>query len=184
MGSGNFNKMTDTGDNIIWWTDSSAGTGGENGTSALVIGPWNSIPAMHPIGIRISNDGLSVNTANGSQALTAGYALYVDGSANFTGSVKANGIILSSDYRIKENVTPLDDTFTVDNLNPVTYTNTKTHSQDVGFIAHELQEQYPFLVNGSKDAEQLQSVNYIGLIGILTKEIKGLKERVKILEEK
>ena len=74
--------------------------------------------------------------------------------------------------------------FIVDNLNPVKYTNTKTQRQDVGFIAHELQEVYPFLVNGTKDGEQLQSVNYIGLIGILTKEIQEIKERVKILEEK
>jgi hypothetical protein len=64
-------------------------------------------------------------------------------------------------------------------LNP-----TKTQRQDVGFIAHELQEHYPFLVNGIKDAEQLQSINYIGLIGILTKEIQELKERVKILEKR
>jgi hypothetical protein len=34
-----------------------------------------------------------------------------------------------------------------------------------------------------KDGEQLQSVNYIGLIPILIKEVKMLKERVKILEE-
>jgi hypothetical protein len=43
---------------------------------------------------------------------------------------------------------------------------------------------YPFLVNGTKDGEQFQSVNYTGLIGILTKEIQEIKERVKILEDK
>ena len=113
-----------------------------------------------------------------------GFALDVDGSANFAGQLYATSLHTTSDYRIKDNVVQLDNLFTVDNLNPVTYTNTRTLKQDVGFIAHELQEVYPFLVNGTKDGEQLQSVNYIGLIGILTKEIQELKERVKILEER
>ena len=183
MGAGSYNEMTDNGDNIIWWSDTSAGLGYENNTSGLVIAPWNSYSPT-PIGIRISNDGLSVNTGNGSQSLTAGYALYVDGSANITGNHYAATYNSSSDYRIKENITSLDETFIVDNLRPVTYTNTKTEKQDVGFIAHELQEQYPFLVNGTKDGEALQSINYIGLIGILTKEIQELKERVTVLEKK
>ena len=54
----------------------------------------------------------------------------------------------------------------------------------MGLIAHELQEVYPFLVNGVKDKEELQSVNYIGLIPLLIKEIKELKQRVKMLEER
>ena len=113
-----------------------------------------------------------------------GYTLDVDGSANFAGQVYAPTFNTQSDYRIKDNITKLNDTFIVDNLNPVTYTNTRTQKQDVGFIAHELQEVYPFLVNGIKDGEQFQSVNYIGLIGILTKEIQEIKERVKTLEDK
>ena len=75
----------------------------------------------------------------------------------------------------------MDFAFTVDNLNPVTYTNTKTQKQDIGLIAHELQEHYPFLVNGTKDGEELQSVNYTGLIGILTKEIQSLKKEVSLM---
>jgi hypothetical protein len=51
-------------------------------------------------------------------------------------------------------------------------------------IAHELQEYYPFLVEGEKDGEQTQSVNYIGLIGVLIKEIQELKKRVLDLEKK
>ena len=54
--------------------------------------------------------------------------------------------------------------------------------KDFGLIAHELQEIYPFLVSGEKDGETHQSVNYIGLIALLIKEIQELKSRVKILE--
>ena len=99
------------------------------------------------------------------------------------GTVNATSFNSGSDYRIKEDVVTLDDSFTVDKLRPVTYNNTKLKKQDIGLIAHELQEVYPFLVNGEKDGENLQSVNYSGLIGILIKEIQELKKEVKMLKE-
>jgi hypothetical protein len=79
-------------------------------------------------------------------------------------------------------VQKLDETFTIDNLKPVTYLNNKTEKQDIGLIAHELQEVYPFLVTGEKDGENLQSVNYTGLIAILIKEIQELKKEVNVLK--
>jgi hypothetical protein len=101
-----------------------------------------------------------------------------------SGNVNAVSYNTSSDYRIKENVVSLDESFKVDQLRPVTYKNVHSGKQDIGLIAHELQEEYPYLVTGVKDGENLQSVNYIGLIGILIKEIQDLKERVRILELK
>jgi hypothetical protein len=50
-------------------------------------------------------------------------------------------------------------------------------------IAHEVQEYYPFLVEGEKDGYNTQSVNYIGLIGVLIKEIQELKREIKILKQ-
>jgi hypothetical protein len=99
-------------------------------------------------------------------------------SITATGSIQADNFNASSDYRIKTGVKPLDASFNVDVLKPVTYTNTRHGRKDVGFIAHEVQEHYPFLVNGEKDGENMQSLNYIGLIGILTKEIQDLKRRL------
>jgi len=111
------------------------------------------------------------------------YALDVDGSANFTGNVNAASFTPPSDYRIKENVQVLDEKYVVDNLNPVTYKNKRTNKQDIGLIAHELQEVFPELVNGIKDGEELQSVNYMGLIPILIKEIKDLKQEMQELKK-
>jgi hypothetical protein len=90
-------------------------------------------------------------------------------------AVYANNVELTSDYRIKENVKSLDNKFLVDYLRPVTYTNIQTKKQDIGLIAHELQEYYPELVSGVKDGPETQRVNYIGLIPILINEIKALK---------
>ena len=69
-------------------------------------------------------------------------------------------------------------------LNPIKFTNKNTGKTDIGLIAHELQEFYPELVTGEFDGEQLQSINYQGLIGILIQEIKSLKQEVKELKEK
>jgi hypothetical protein len=56
--------------------------------------------------------------------------------------------------------------------------------QDIGLIAHELQEYYPYLVTGIKDGPINQSVNYTGLIPVLIKEIQELKQRINLLENK
>ena len=99
-----------------------------------------------------------------------------------SGNIQAFSYNATSDYRAKDDVVPLNATFTVDVLNPVTYIFKATGKQDVGFIAHEVQEFYPFLVNGEKDGATNQSLNYNGFIGILTKEIKDLKVKVSYME--
>jgi hypothetical protein len=99
-------------------------------------------------------------------------------------AVYANNVALTSDYRIKEHVRSLDNIkFQVDYLNPVTFINKQTKKQDIGLIAHELQEIYPELVSGEKDGPETQTVNYIGLIPILINEIKNLKNKNNILED-
>ena len=100
------------------------------------------------------------------------------------GGVNATSFNTTSDYRIKTNVKLIDETFTIDKLKPVTYYNSKSCRQDFGLIAHELQEIYPELVHGTKDCEEMQSVNYTGLIPILIKEIQELKAKVAALESK
>jgi hypothetical protein len=57
-------------------------------------------------------------------------------------------------------------------------------NNDIGFIAHKVQEIYPYLVNGEKDGENYQSLNYNGIIGILVHEIQELKKTVGELKQK
>jgi hypothetical protein len=110
---------------------------------------------------------------------------YIDSNnGNYFGNnFYGNNFIQPSDYRIKDNVQILDTTYNVDNLKPVTYMNKKTQKKDIGLIAHELQEYFPELVNGEKDGKEMQSVNYIGLIPILIKEMQELKKEIKLLKE-
>lgn len=99
--------------------------------------------------------------------------------------VSAYQFTSSSDYRLKNMVKPLNlQDFTVDNLQPYYFQFKDNGKESIGLIAHELQEQIPFLVEGQKDGQQIQTVNYSGLIGILIKEIQELKNRVRQLEDK
>jgi hypothetical protein len=91
---------------------------------------------------------------------------------------------LPSDYRIKENVNELSYDCVVDNLNPIKYLNKQNGRTEIGFLAHEVQEAFPFLVTGTKDGNDIQTLNYIGLIGVLVKEVKELKKEIQMLKEK
>ena len=108
--------------------------------------------------------------------------LSVGKNISITGRSGATSFETESDYRIKANIQSLIDTsFNVDLLKPVTYINKKLNKQDIGFIAHEVQEQIPFLVRGNKDDNELQSINYNGIIGLLTKEIQDLKKQNNLI---
>jgi hypothetical protein len=124
------------------------------------------------------NNRLFVSSVGINQStITSGFALDVNGNIRATGTVTQ-----LSDYRIKTNVQTLDGTFTVDNLRPISYHNILSNNQDIGLIAHELQQQYPFLVHGNKDDNDYQSVNYTSLISVLIHEIQQLKKRITKLE--
>lgn len=110
--------------------------------------------------------------------------LTVSGNVSFQGSVNTNGNTwTTSDYRIKDDVVSLVDlSYGVDHLRPVYYYNTIAQHPQIGFLAHELQEDFAFLVDGEKDGENYQSVNYNGLIGLLVYEIQELKKQVALLK--
>jgi len=107
--------------------------------------------------------------------------VFITGDLNVSGTISPP----PSDYRIKDIIEPLQDSpvYSVDNLKPVKYFNKKSKKEEIGFIAHEVQEYFPCLVTGEKDGPNIQTLNYIGLIGILTKEIQILKAEVAELKK-
>jgi len=153
-------------------------------------------------GLSSTGSTTTFTTLTVSQYLASGGYFDVSGNAQFDSSLNVAGYVTigenltvtgtctstsynsTSDYRIKQNITTLDDTFTVDDLNPVIYTNNKLNKQDIGFIAHEVQQIYPYLVTGNKDSEEIQTLNYNGIIGILVNEIQNIKKELKDLKNK
>ncbi len=126
-------------------------------------------------------------TANNQIVLgTSAETVYVPGATGILadGPITAFSFTSTSDYRVKEYVSPLNlEEYSVDQLKPVYFKFKKDGKESIGLIAHELQEYYPFLVEGEKDGEKTQSVNYIGLIGVLIKEVQYLKREVKELKQ-
>jgi sugar lactone lactonase YvrE len=92
-----------------------------------------------------------------------------------SGTIQCVNVTTTSDYRLKSDIVPLDDSYSVDQLNPVTYTMSSSKKPNIGFIAHEVQECFPELVEGEKDGKHYQSLYMSQMIPILVKEIQRLK---------
>ncbi|WP_157643425.1 tail fiber domain-containing protein [Burkholderia ubonensis] len=130
------------------------------------------------------------------------FQFYANGNATFSGALTQY-----SDYRIKTNVTEIDPAqalAAVCAARPIEYDRTDLPPNSPrmpGFIAHELQQQFPLLVSGEKDAVKdemqdfsqgpprpakkvpdLQGVNYIGIAPYHTAAIQALEARVAKLE--
>jgi hypothetical protein len=136
--------------------------------------------------------GIGPHSSNNDSILRLG-TITADGSgAYWTGSyaaIYAGAYTNASDYRIKENVTNVGDGVLakVMALRVVSYNVIQQPDEDgemppikdeVGFIAHEVQEQFPVLVSGEKDAidgegnPQHQGVDYAKLTAYLTKAMQ------------
>uniref|UniRef100_A0A6C0J1A5 Peptidase S74 domain-containing protein n=1 Tax=viral metagenome TaxID=1070528 RepID=A0A6C0J1A5_9ZZZZ len=132
------------------------------------------------------NTAFDVDSIRFSGTIVGGNMVFKDttiSSVIVNGSASAT-TVTSSDYRIKSNITELNETHTVDTLEPIYYENTLTGNREYGLIAHELQAEYPDLVINEKDGDEYQSVHYDGLIGVLVKEIQDLKKRLNVLNNK
>lgn len=182
--SGAYNSMVQAGDAVLFTSNSVTGTAGD---APLTITNHKVSSLGH--GIRISRTEISNVLDLFKTSLTSTTFKFKYNAADIftctsTGACTATSFTPTSDYRIKDNISTLPPTITVDKLNPVSYTNKISSNHEFGFIAHELQGVYPNLVNGEKDGETMQSVNYTGIIPILVNEIKNLKTRVSELESK
>ena len=116
-----------------------------------------------------------------------------DGSV--IGSVSMNGTTAvayntSSDYRLKENVTPTwDATTRLKQLNPVRFNFIADTDRTVdGFLAHEVQAVVPEAITGTKDEIDedgnpvMQGIDQSKIVPLLVKTIQELEARIAALE--
>ena len=153
-----FNAPSGTAGNAISFTQAMTLDASGN----LLVGTTTLAPTT-TAGTIIRANGVGQFTANSTQALdvtrigTDGAMVAFFYGATNVGTITTNGTVTfyntTSDYRLKENVAPMQNALaTVAALKPCTYTWKSNGSDGQGFIAHELQEVMPDCVTGEKDA--------------------------------
>lgn len=107
---------------------------------------------------------------------------YANGSA--VGDITSNGSSTSynttSDYRLKQDLKPINGLDLVSQIKVYDYEWKSDQTRSYGVLAHELQEVIPQAVNGEKDGEQMQGVDYSKLVPIL---VQAIQEQQKQIEE-
>lgn len=127
----------------------------------------------------VSGDGTPIAFANSSNAWVGSIGTSATTTSYYT----------SSDYRLKENVLPINSALNkISLLKPSVWTWKNGQTQGQGFLAHELAEVLPDAVNGQKDAVDsegnpvYQSVDYSKLTPLLAAALKELSAKVDALQ--
>ena len=145
---------------------------------AALVGYWTG-----DNGAITGHDTLDITGAiTGQSTLDITGAITGQSTLDITGAATAASFTQTSDYRIKDVIEPLNSSYSVSNLKPIKYLNNITKREDIGFLAHEVQDVFPCLVTGEKDGDKNQTINYIGLIGVLVQEIQQLKADILLLK--
>ena len=103
------------------------------------------------------------------------------------GDIRANNIGQTSDYRIKKNIESINNVLeSVNSLRPVSYLTLDQQSTDkksYGFIAQELNEIFPNIVNEPNDGNDFYSIKYISMIPLLVKSIQELNSTIELMRK-
>jgi hypothetical protein len=90
----------------------------------------------------------------------------------------------TSDYRLKEDLKPINGLEIVNKIKVYDYKWKASDSRMDGVLAHELAEVLPYAVNGVKDGEQMQGVDYSKIVPVLIQAIKDQQVQIEQLKNK
>jgi Chaperone of endosialidase len=159
----------------------------ELGSDKLYIENTNSNSPL--IGGDFANDIVGINMSVNSLASNPTWKLQVGGDINASGSVRAAGIVLSSDIRFKKNIAPLQNSLSnLLKINAVSYNwrnddfteRNFSDKKQFGVIAQEIETIFPELID--LDSQGFKSVNYIALVPVMIEAIKELNQKITLLE--
>ena len=138
-------------------------------------------------GISYTPTDATITIAHNKVGIGTVPTLISDIKLDVNGIVRATNITHASDYRLKKNIESitnvLDD---VISLNPVSYLTLEqqlTDKKSYGFIAQELKEVFPNIVNEPKNNEDFYSINYTSIIPLLVKSIQELTTKIENMQE-
>ena len=153
------------------------GTTNQSGVDQLLAGTFT------PKFTVVSDGSLGIGTS------TPAYKIDVVGDINASGSVRASGVALTSDRRLKRNIVPTAYGLnTVLGLKPVQYEKKASIAasdysrHEIGFIAQDVQQLLPSLVTEGQDANKTLAVSYTELIPVLTKAIQEQQAQIEALK--
>lgn len=141
------------------------------------------------VGIGKSNPGAPLDVtgnivASGSMSSGSVSSGTIASSANITasGSVTANAFYYSSDRALKQNIQPIGQALSkVLNLQGVTFQWKKDGSGSLGFLAQDVEKEFPDLVMTS--SEGIKYIQYGQLVAPLVEAIKEQEKRIEQLEQ-
>ena len=181
----NFNITDRNDDPIITFRESgNIGIGLETPSSALEMSGSLDNTSSKLLRLTRSNQGSSPAKAVG---------FYSGGSerGSITVSNFATAYNTSSDYRLKENVVPIEDGINrLMSLKPCRFNFISEEQVVDGFLAHEAQNIVPEAISGEKDQidedgnEVYQGIDQAKLVPLLTAALQEAIKRIEILEQK
>jgi len=146
---------------------------------------YSSEPTNENFFIADSASGASVTIGGHSGTHTA--VLFRHNGATTPGSISittnSTAYNTSSDYRLKEDLQDFNGLEKVSDIKVYDFKWKVDESRSYGVMAHELEEVLPQAVNGEKDAEEMQSVDYSKIVPLLVKSVQELKAEVDLLKK-
>jgi len=166
------NNTSTNGKKWVFYSSDNTGAGGTFGTSSLTL--------------RNGTDNLNVMTLLpagnvGIGNINPAYKLDVTGDINASLTVKANGVTLTSDKRLKRDITGISNSMEkILFLNGYNYfwKDKSKHGdkKEIGLIAQEVEKVFPEVVTTHKDG--FKSVAYPNLIAPVIEALKDLYKRI------
>lgn len=181
----NFNITDRNDDPIITFRESgNIGIGLETPSSALEMSGSLDNTSSKLLRLTRSNQG-------SSPAKAVGFYSNSGERGSITVSNFATAYNTSSDYRLKENVIPIEDGINrLMSLKPCRFNFISEEQIVDGFIAHEAQDIVPEAISGEKDQidedgnEVYQGIDQAKLVPLLTAALQEAIKRIEILEQK
>jgi len=181
----NFNITDRNDDPIITFRESgNIGIGLETPTSALEMSGSLDNTSSKLLRLTRSNQG-------SSPAKAVGFYSNSGERGSITVSNFATAYNTSSDYRLKENVVPIEDGINrLMSLKPCRFNFISEEQVVDGFLAHEAQNIVPEAISGEKDQidedgnEVYQGIDQAKLVPLLTAALQEAIKRIEILEQK
>jgi hypothetical protein len=175
-------RLTYGGDLLVGKTSSNWQLAGvQTEVNGITLGITNASPTANNLFLR----------KNGVVGIVASF--YYDntevGKISITST--STSYLTNSDYRLKEDLKQINGIEILSKIKVYDFKWKVDNSRMDGVLAHELAEVLPYAVNGVKDGEQMQGVDYSKIVPVLIRSVQELsaeltsaKQEIEILKQK